>query len=162
MNTTKRFVSFFGGFSLMLFIAGCSLWTYGKIRVEYPSDGGMAIDTLYETWQNYHVYYSGLYMDQPGGVLFDPKGDDRTLEGDAWKRLEDKESIATVLMWLRTMSVHYRPYLYRMLGPDDAFYGYVYTPYRHVVLKQVDERTLAVNYLPPPDTTIRERYRGRF
>lgn len=84
--------------------------------------------------------------------MFDPKKDSKMLTpSDRWTRVEGRESVTEVIRWLQ---VHNHPNyylrLYKILGPDDQLYGYLFTGWHHVVFKVVDERTLFVYGLPDP------------
>lgn len=138
--------------TLLLFVFGCTLARYGRITREYASTGGLTIETLRENWQDYDVYYAGIAEDNPRGIMFDPKGDDRRLTGDRWVRLEDKESVSRVILWLENMGPELRPYLFRIIGPDQQVYGYIYTETNKVVSKAIDPKTLFVFDLELPET----------
>ncbi len=134
----------------MSLVSGCSGTTnYGKLRAE-PSRGYTAtVDELVEKWQSYHVTYAGVAVDNPSAVMFDPKGDERTLVSDKWIALRDQAELSLLIDSLNA-NYGYYPVLWRVLGPDDQFYGYMYSAWDHVVIKVVDERTLWVDDLPMP------------
>ena len=127
-----------------LVIFGCA--TYGKIR---PMGQELTIETLRKSWQNYEVYWTGLFEMEPTAILFDPKNDDRTLafKRDNWSKVENEEFLSMLIGASQASGVFY-PVLYRLLGPDDGLYGYIYTGYLSVVTKPVDQKTLWVYSLP--------------
>ena len=128
----------------LLAIFGCA--SYGKMR---PMGQELTIEMLRKNWQNYDVYWTGLSEVRPTGILFDPKDDDKriTFERDKWFRVEKEDSLSMLIGGMQANWVFY-PILYRMLGPDDSLYGYIYTGYRNVVTKPVDQKTLRVYNLP--------------
>ena len=84
--------------------------------------------------------------------MFDPKKDGKTLvPSDKWTKVEDQESVSEIVSWLQ---IHNFPgyflRLYKILGPNDQLFGYLFTGWHHVVFKVVDERTLFVYGLPDP------------
>jgi hypothetical protein len=109
----------------------------------------MTIDKLVNSWQDYDIYYAGYRQDLATGIMFDPKKDDLRLLGDWWAKIDSKESLDFVLKWMnfpRDTFFATIP-LYRMIGPGEKVYGYMYTPFIHVTFKQVDEKSMYVYYL---------------
>ncbi len=127
-----------------VFVYGCA--DYGTLRPTAVQD--VTIDTLVNSWQDYTVSWTGLNEGEPTGIMFDPKGDGRALTGEHWYRVENKESLSKMIMWLK-FNMNYYPYVWKIVGPDGQFYGYVYTGYTHFAMKVVDERTMLVYGLPP-------------
>ena len=123
---------------------GCA--NYGTLRPTAAQD--VTIDSLAKNWQNYSVYWTGLDIGEPTGIMFDPKTDDKALTGERWYRVESEESLSKMIMWLK-FNKDYYPFLWRMVGPDGQSYGYVYTGYTHFAMKLVDEKTMLVYGLPP-------------
>ncbi len=138
--------------TLLLFVFGCATGQYGRITREYASTNSLTIGGLEENWQTYDVYYAGLSEDDPTGIMFDPKGDDRKLTGERWVKLEDKEGVSRVILWLENLGPELRPYLFRLIGPDQQTYGYIYTATNRVVAKAVDAETLYLFDLELPNT----------
>ena len=129
-----------------ILISGCA--NYGTITSTAAQD--VTIDTLAKDWMNYTVYFTGLDTGEPTGIIFDPKMDGKALTGagDRWYKVESQESLSKMIMWLK-FNMQYYPYVWRVVGPDRQFYGYVYTGYTHFVMKVVDEKTMLVYGLPP-------------
>ena len=60
-----------------LVISGCASWfaDYGKIKhLTGDRKKQVTIDTLIENWKDYNIYYAGLSIKLPLGIIFDPKG----------------------------------------------------------------------------------------
>jgi hypothetical protein len=122
---------------------------YGKLRAgAWRGPNKVNVYDLMDRWKDYDVYWAGLAVDNPSGVMFDPKGDDRRLTSDKWVAVKDQAELSILIRWLR--AGNYYPILWRVLGPDNQFYGYIFSPWEHVVLKVVDDRTLWVDDLPLP------------
>jgi hypothetical protein len=144
------FYIFLAGLILISSIYGCSGPTsYGKLRAESGLKYKLTVDELVEKWQSYHVTYAGVAVDNPSAVMFDPKGDDRTLVSDKWVTVKDEAELS-ILIDSMNANYGYYPVLWHVLSPDDQFYGYMYSAWGHVVIKVVDERTLWVDDLPMP------------
>jgi hypothetical protein len=124
-------------------ISGCS--NYGTITSTPSQD--MTIDTLTKNWMNYTVNWTGLDTGEPTGIMFDPKADGKALTGDRWYNVESQESLSKMIGWLKFNMLYY-PYVWRVVGPDGQFYGYVYTGYPHFTMKLVDEKTMLVYGIP--------------
>jgi len=71
------------------------------------------------------------------------------LIGDKWIKAEDKETLLELIGWIRTY-IQFDPRLWRILGPDDQCYGYLFFAWGHVVIKAVDDRTMFVYDLESP------------
>lgn len=131
-------------------ISGCS--GYGKIRLQSRYGDDVTIEKLQENLPDYTIYYAGYAVNNPSGIMFDPKNNDKTLQPSGrWTKLDDKESVIEVISWIKIQdSSYYYPRLYRILGPDDQFYGYLYSAWNHLLTKVVDGKTLWVYDLPDP------------
>ena len=112
---------------IVLMISGCMAWSerYGKIRY-LPSDGDeITIHALIENWGDYHIYYAGLGVRLPLGIMFDPKNNDTALVGDMWKNVDNQQTLMEIARWIYP-NTQYDHKLSRIVGPDDRFYGYLY------------------------------------
>jgi hypothetical protein len=124
--------------TLIFFMSGCA--KYGKLRVESRNvthiasskssakySEKMTIDKLVNNWKDYDIYYAGYRADRATGIMFDPKEDDLRLLGDWWEKIDTKESLEFVLKWINFPRTFYEVIpLYRMIGPGDKVYGYMY------------------------------------
>jgi hypothetical protein len=149
-----------GVFVLSLHVLpGCSIiQSYGRLDPEYKSGDQMTIEALEEFWEDYTVYFTGCcgglqpLKGHPSAVMFDPKGDDKKLLGERWLKVETKYRLNELITRIKASErfESYYPSLYRILGPDDEFYGYMFTSWRHVVLKSMGDKTLYVFDLEAP------------
>jgi len=129
---------------LVFLIYGCAqLKGYGKIRVLPRHEEKISLQELETNWQDYTIYYAGLSVGTAAGIMFDPKNDDKILTGDKWIKVEDKETLSALIGWIRTY-IQFDPRLWRIVGPGDQFYGYLFCACSHVVIKSVDETTMYV------------------
>ena len=132
------------------FIDGClSLNEYGTIRDASRAKDMPTIKELTEKWQDYHLFYAWAPLENPSAVLFDPKMDDRRLVHEKWVAVKDQAELISLIGWI-DLNVDFFPGLSAILGPDDEFYGYVYSAWTHVLIKVVDEKTLWIDDLPLP------------
>jgi hypothetical protein len=139
---------------LIGFASGCStVKGYGKLGYPQRTEPKMTLDQLVKNWQDYHVYYSGVWEGYVYGVMFDPKNDDRKLVGhEWWAPVETQEDLHQMI--LRIDAFPFEPQLWKILGPDNRLYGWIYT-FRHpVMIKVVDDRTLWVDELTFPPLYI--------
>jgi len=136
--------------ALVFLVSGCSwLKGYGKIRVLSKHEEKLTIQALKENWQDYTISYAGSSVGIAAGVMFDPKNDDKTLVGDRWIKVEDRETLLELIDAIESYAQFY-PRLYRILGPDDRFYGYLFYAWCHPVFRLVDDRTLYAYDLQSP------------
>ncbi len=125
---------------------------YGKIRLQPWRGEKMTVQKLKEKWQDYTIYYSGMSTDFAGSIMFDPKDDERDLERHKWwDPVKDKEELEEIVFWINTYYDHFYPRVWRVLGPDNQFYGFMYTAHDHVLIRVVDNKTMWVDemVLPP-------------
>ncbi len=150
MNT-RRYISLSVTSLVFVFLMyGCA--GYGKIR-PLPGDGDkLTVQELIENSDDYNIYYSGYSTNNPSGILFDPKRDNKTLvPGDGWIKVEGRETVSEIVSWIQILDFPwYMPELFSILDSDEQSYGYLFTGWHHLVSKVVDESTLFVNDLPSP------------
>jgi hypothetical protein len=128
---------------ISLLISGClTLPGYGRITA---TKGDVTIQNLVSDWEGFHVTYVGIRPERPLGVMFDPKDDEYSLTGKRWKPIQDAGVLKETLMWLEATDHNPpAPRLWRIVGPEGGFYGYVYTGNDPVVMRSIDENTLYV------------------
>ncbi len=134
---------------LVFLFAGCS--GYGKtmmVRKGMP----VTLDELVNNSDDYNVYYHGNNPYLVSGIIFEPKNDGKTLVlGGLWVKEDDNRVIANVIEQIRRNDFPgYLPKHYQILGPDNGMYGYIYTGWFHVAIKQLDKDTLSVYGLKGP------------
>ena len=137
-------------FVLIFLMSGCA--NYGKFRLESGQAEKMTIQELQENWDDYSIYYADWRsVGWTGGIIFDPKKDDKTLVGDKWMKVEDKETLSQVIASIEAKNRY--PRLYQILGPNNEFYGYMYLGPRrdnvNVFAKVIDSNSLRVSDLQP-------------
>jgi hypothetical protein len=118
----------------------------------------MRVDTLVETWDQYRVLYAGYRPADPSAILFYPRDGDRGFRADDWREIRDGRRLAHFVSWMQATS-YWPPRLWRVLGPQGRFFGYMYTAWDHAVMKAVDETTLYLYDIPfPPDPDEEEPF----
>ena len=138
------------GFVLIFLMSGCA--NYGKLRLESGRAEKMTIQELQENWDDYNIYYADWRsVGWTGGIIFDPKKDDKTLVADKWMKVEDEETLSQVVASIEAKNRY--PRLYQILGPNDEFYGYMYLGPRrdnvNVFAKVIGSNSLRVSDLQP-------------
>jgi hypothetical protein len=154
METRKYMYPIVGLLFLLFLISGCSwLKGYGKIRLQSGPEK-MTVEQLEDNWSEYHVYYAGHYgglsIKHPSAVMFDPKNDSSRLVTGKWTKVEDKDTLSKLISSIQSQKAMYYPRIWRILGPDDQLYGYLFTALDQVFVKVVDEKTMYVYNLPEP------------
>jgi len=156
MNIKKYIYLTMAGLVLMVFMSGCPLIkNYGKLGTQYGLDEKMTIQMLEERWQDYDVYYAGVHITLPSAVIFDPKDDERKLlTHEWWVQVKDQQELSEVIRWI--WGGEFSPHLWKILGPDNQLYGYIYTAWDHAHIKVIDEKTLWVDDIPLPPISIED------
>lgn len=137
-------------FLAFILIAGCA--GYAGVVSLPPSQAKITIQKIMAKTEDYNIYYSGYDVNNLAGVLFDPQNDGRTLlPSDRWIKAEGQATVAGLISWIRINDYpDYYPALHKIVGPDNEFYGYVYTGWRQIVAKVLEDKTLYVYDLPDP------------
>jgi hypothetical protein len=156
MNQSKRLYMALIGVIIMLLFSGCAsmLTGYGKLRPQSMRGQRVAIEELEENWEDYVIHYAGLSVGTPAGIMFDPKGDGRTLTGEKWIKVEDKETLSELIGWMKTYT-EFNPQIWRILGPNNEFFGYLFYPSHrmhgdNVVIKVIDDNTMYIYDVESP------------
>jgi len=135
---------------LAFFLYGCLQFeSYARLRLQSINGDMVTPQTLKDKWQDYTIYYTGPGVQNPSAILFDPKNDNKTIVNNGWIKVEDQETLSELILWIQ-FDIHFEPKLWRILGPDNQFYGYIYSYWQHVYMKILDEKTLWVDDLPLP------------
>lgn len=128
--------SILGLVSLWL-VLGCG--GYGKLKQETRPE--KTVEELRENWNDYTVYY---FVWRHCGVtlLFDPKASDRDLNvGDGWTLVSDEYTFSRLMLSARERRF---TGLYKILGPDNEFYGYLFGRAECANVKVLDNGNLRV------------------
>jgi hypothetical protein len=136
--------------SLSFCFAGCG--SYGKLRLESGPRETMRIHQLEETWQNYNILFTGVEPNVPSAIIFDRKDDDREIIGERWWDLKDHKILSETIGRIEAQVPvgPYYPRLWKMLGPDEHLYGYMFTAWDSAVMNVGDNKTMKVRDLPMP------------
>ncbi len=131
--------------------AACS--SHGRLRLQQAGEFNVTPEDLVRTWKNYDVYYSGVATHRISAILFDPKDDGKTMAVHPWwVKVEDQALLEEVMEWI-TFDMNYDPVVWTIVGPDNGFYGYLYTGWNHALIRVVDEKTLWIDDMSwPPDS----------
>jgi hypothetical protein len=156
MNQSKRVYIALIGVMIVSLFSGCAsiIPGYGKLWPQPMREQRVGIDELEENWEDYVIHYAGLSVGTPAGIMFDPRDDDRALTGEKWIKVEDKETLSELIGWMQTYT-EFNPQIWRILGPNNEFFGYLFYPsYRmyadNVVIKVIDDKTMYVYDVESP------------
>jgi hypothetical protein len=136
-----------------LVVSGCaSLFpNHGKVKnLTGDRKKDITIHTLIEHWEDYDIYYAGLSVKTPLGIMFDPKDNNIKLTGDRWKKIVDQKTLIETTGWIYPATQEY-PWIAELSGPNDQFLGYLYYSGGPASLKKIDDSTFYVFDLENPD-----------
>ena len=136
--------------ALLFVVAGCG--SYGKLRLQQGPGETPTIQQLKENWQNYHILATGVEPNVPSAILFDRKDDGREIIGERWWELTDGKSVSDTIALIegQVTGGRFYPRLWKMLGPDDHLYGYLFTAWDHAVMAVGDDKNMYVQDIPEP------------
>ena len=136
--------------SLFFVVAGCG--SYGKLRLERGPGESMTTERLKENWEKYHVLATGVEPGVPSAIIFDRKDDGREIIGERWWEVKDYKAAAETVDRIEAQVpvAQYYPRLWKIVGPDEHLYGYMFTAWDHAVMFVGDDKTMRVLDLPMP------------
>jgi hypothetical protein len=136
--------------SLFFIVAACG--NYGRLRLQSGPGETMTTQYLKENWGNYHVIATGVEPGVPSAIIFDSKDDGREIIGERWWELKDYKWVSDTIDRIEAQGsvAQYYPRLWKMLGPDDHLYGYMFSAWDHAVMTIGDDNTMWVMDIPMP------------
>ena len=127
-------------------VTGCS--GFAKIKSMPGYEQQVGFKELEKNWKRYDILYTGLSDNRPEAVLFIVKAEGRLIEAKSWEKVTDKTVLSKVIDLIRIGS-RSTPRLFKIQGPDDNTFGYVFSGRNDISIKIVDKNTLQVNSLTP-------------
>jgi hypothetical protein len=127
------------GVLLILFMSGCA--GFGKLKPQTSPEA--TLQDLRQNWDNYNVHYFD-WKHCGVSLLFDPKDDDKDLiPADGWPPppVLGGEMLSYLIDSARLRRSRW---LYRILGPDNEFYGYLLARPECANVRVLDNKTLQV------------------
>jgi len=143
--------------AVLTFLSGCvstggsPTGVVGTIELASKGKEQISIETLEKYWRDYKVYYVGVDVGIASAVLFDPINDDKTLAGtrksweegeQRWVDIRKNKDANTEMEISRVINAikgqrhaQFYPRLYRISGPDDSLYGYLYTTWNRALVR---------------------------
>jgi hypothetical protein len=121
----------------ILFTSGCA--SQGRLKVQYRSDTTKAMMDIQENHNQYVIHANEWPAGEVSAIVFDPKGDDRTIENDGWTKVTSKEQLSKLIE--RSGRNIYRQ-LFKIYGPNEEFFGYLLGGERYVWIRTIDANTL--------------------
>lgn len=128
---------------VMLFILSCAVPNAPRFQPLAHRDGQATLDDLKRDWENYSTSYGGGSVGLASALIFDPKDDDRCLVGNGYITVSDKETLQRVISTIESYAT-FTPTVYKIYGPDEGFYGFVFTAFYRPLPNKVDDRTLSL------------------
>jgi hypothetical protein len=128
------------GLIWVLFIFGCA--SQGRLKVQSRSDTSAAMKDIRENDDKYIIHANEWPAGEVSAIVFDPKGDNRTIENDGWTKVTNKEQLSKLID--RSKRNIYLQF-FKIYGPNEEFYGYLLGGSRYVWIQTIDANTLKVN-----------------
>jgi len=128
---------------VMLFVFSCAFPKAPRFQPMGHQDGQAILDDLKRDWANYSISYGGGSVGLASALIFDPKNDDRSLVGKGYVAVDDKETLERVISTIESYAT-FTPTVYKIYGPDDRFFGFVFTAFYRPLPNKVDDKTLSL------------------
>ena len=113
---------------------------YGQLRL---AGSEMNIEQLLKHWEEYDVYWTGVES-QSAAVLFGLKGDNKVITlHEYWVTVKDKSQLSEVIGLLQRAGASAA--LYKLMGPGNQVFGYIYKSTPSPSIRIVDEKTVWVD-----------------
>jgi len=150
MIKMKKGAVFVSLISLFFIVAGCG--SYGKLRLQSGPGETITTQELKENSQKYNILATGVEPNVPSAIIFDRKEDNREIVGERWWELKDDKAVSETVDWIEAQDPvgPYYPRLWKILGPDEHLYGYMFTAWDHAVMSVGEDKTMRVMDLPVP------------
>ena len=75
-----------------LVISGCA--SHGRLRVQSRSGIAAAVEDIKENYDKFVIHANEWPAGEVSAIVFDPKGDNRTIENDGWTKVTSREAPA--------------------------------------------------------------------
>jgi hypothetical protein len=131
--------------SAALFLASCP--RFGKISPDFGGDQQVSIEDLRDQWSEYNIHYATYPADYPIAIMFDPRMNDTIILTDGWIKMKDSQQLERIV---ERLEAQYVPKMFRILGPDGNFFGYLYSARNAAYIREVDKKTLRIFNLDIP------------
>jgi hypothetical protein len=132
----------------LLLLAGCA--GYGSVRYyDGDIDAKAKLRRMIDHFEAYNVYYAGMSEAFPSGIIFNPVAGEQTVAQKNWYPVDSRELAEKLIRNLERYH-DYPPLLYTLTGEDGQAYGYIYTGYRHIIVRQLAENTIHVLEIHEP------------
>lgn len=136
--------------ALTFIISGCA-GMQGQGRLDNASSGGdgVTIQSLTNDWQDYDIYFSGFYAENATSVVFDRKSDAKgiRLTGTGWTKIGDDGTLRAAVNSIM-VNADFTPRVWNVVGPENDSHGYIYTGWKLVTVRAVDQNTVSINGIP--------------
>ena len=147
MNT-KRYIGFLSiTFTWLILIYGCA--GYYQYSLKKPPEGEISIENLEANWTDFFVYYTKVRGNTGNtALIFNPKNDDKVINARHWSKVLNDQTFSNIMAKMKRKG---HTNIYRIVGPEGQFFGYMVAARCLLVARLVDKKTLDVyNYVPPP------------
>jgi len=128
---------------------------YGSVQSVPPGGERITFQKLKERFHDYHISWSGTQETNVIAYLFDPKDDDRRITTHEWWTPVVSEKEMSDLWIFGHGAGDHTPEVYRITGPDNTFYGYLYTSWYYVWesinINKIDDTSLWIDFIPVPE-----------
>jgi hypothetical protein len=133
---------------LMFTMIGCGAGI-PQLRVESRKAEMEILQGLREGWDDYDVFYMSWPGNEPAGILFDPRQDGKRLVAGRWSKVPDQESLVRLIQAMKRQH-QFQPRLYRIMGPEGDFFGFLYALRNDVGIRILDDTRIQVFEVKPP------------
>jgi hypothetical protein len=118
-------------------IYGCT--NFAKLRVQYSADTKAFLENIEANREKYIIYALEWPEGEVSAIVFDPRGDRKTIENDGWTKVTSQGQLSRLIA--RSNRLITREF-FKILGPKDDFYGYLLGGPQYVWIETIDDHTL--------------------
>ena len=120
-------------------ISGCT--NSARLRVQYGADTKAFLSDVEPNYDKYIIHALEWPVDEVSVIVFDPKDDNRTIENDGWTKVTSQGQLSKLIA--RSQRLIFRQF-FKIVGPNDDFYGYFLGGQEYAWIETVDDNTLKV------------------
>lgn len=122
-------------------ISGCA-GGYGRLRVQSGHELAVTLKDVQEHAHNYIIYAYEWPAGEVSAIVFDLRGDNKTIQNDGWTRVTSPEQLSKMITVCKRSWV---TEFYKILGPNEECFGYLLGGEQYVRVEMVDANTLKLN-----------------
>jgi len=103
---------------------------------------------LLEQWEDYRIFATLWRGGQVRAIIFNPRDEDKRILADRWVQVQSKEEVLRLVLHIKSGQ---SPRVFKIFGPQDTLFGYLYAPNADLQIQALNDQTIKVYEIKPPN-----------